>query len=482
MNRLHIIRAIVGVTVIGLMAVSSEAADSEYRWIGANGDYAVAANWLSDFNTNAVPPGNDTPWINNGGVANADGATSGSGGVLDQFAFHVGVADSFRTADDGELGVGTLNLTNLDMDANTAPGFRVGYNRGEARSVNGTVSVVNGNIILSDSGGSELQVGVAVGDLGGHTATGKFTASGYAAAHNTSTLVFRVGQYAGSGGGSSGHAEGTAEIGTGMDLWGEVNVGVYSNPGGSGSATGKLTVHAGGLSCSNTDSATINVGTAVGANSTTVGSADLTGSLRPNPSEGLLWAVLNVGVAEGYATTGVTADATFRSSHVQVGAVNVGIRTNGTETVTAELALNPSLIDTDMLTVGDAGTLTFHLEGLTRVTGGTVGNAGTYAAADAADALLDGVIVADFDFTPTAGTHTFDLIVTDSLTALDDTTMLPSDFQVVGLHPGFAVDAFGLVDDGTDTIRLQISGVPEPATLSLMALGGLALLRRKRVG
>ncbi len=50
-------------------------------YIARTGDYAVDANWLDNFGVEGVPPVNDTPWINNGGTVNADGATSGSGGT-----------------------------------------------------------------------------------------------------------------------------------------------------------------------------------------------------------------------------------------------------------------------------------------------------------------------------------------------------------------------------------------------------------------
>ena len=78
----------------------------------------------------------------------------------------------------------------------------------------------------------------------------------------------------------------------------------------------------------------------------------------------------------------------------------------------------------------------------------------------AAEATLSGEIIAEFDFVPSAGTHVFDLVITDSITALDDSTMAADDFQVIGLNPGFTVDSFGVIEDEVDVVRLQISGTP----------------------
>lgn len=68
-----------------------------------------------------------------------------------------------------------------------------------------------------------------------------------------------------------------------------------------------------------------------------------------------------------------------------------------------------------------------------------------------------GTIVATFDFVPEAGSHVYDLLVTDSGVALDDSV---ATFTVRGLNTGFAVDFFDVVDTGVDVVRLMISGAP----------------------
>ena len=137
--------------------------------------------------------------------------------------------------------------------------------------------------------------------------------------------------------------------------------------------------------------------------------------------------------------------------------IRVGLTNVSAATLESRLRLNPSLVDTEALNMGEGGSVLFGIEGLTRVTAGTVGGPGTYAAIDATDALLAGEIIAHFDFIPPAGTHVFDFIVTDSSTALDDST---ATFIVEDLVDGFVVDSFGVVNGTTDIVRLQISGTP----------------------
>lgn len=203
--------------------------------------------------------------------------------------------------------------------------------------------------------------------------------------------------------------------------------------------------------------------------------------------------------AEGQftATTDANGTLTLIDSSLDSSRLSIGItRVNGTANPDSQRAvglveLDRSFIDTSRLQLGDGsddfaddgGTLLFHLDGTTRAALGSVGNAGIYSAIDAMDVLLEGTIIADFDFIPTAGTHHFDLLTTADLTALDDTT---ASFLVQDLNPGFTVDFFGVVEDNVDIVRLTISGspidvvaVPEPAT-GLVLLGSTAVLLTRR--
>ncbi len=137
--------------------------------------------------------------------------------------------------------------------------------------------------------------------------------------------------------------------------------------------------------------------------------------------------------------------------------IKMGRRLNGAPgELDAELELNSaSRVATSLLEVGSEGTILVGIEGVTRVTPGTVGDNGLYSGIDADDAILGGEFVASFNYLPTEGTHTFDLLITNSPTALDDTT---ATFEVRNLSPSFSVDSFGVVEEGgVDRIRLVIT-------------------------
>ena len=155
--------------------------------------------------------------------------------------------------------------------------------------------------------------------------------------------------------------------------------------------------------------------------------------------------------------TNVSATLNMTRSHTGSTNLRVGERLDNTAgTLSGLLNLDEaSFCRAELLSVGADGDVVFHLDGPTRVNAGTVGTADTYSAIDASDALLLGEIIAEFDFVPPPSSYVFDLIVTNSATALDDTN---ATFTVRDLDPAFVVDFFGVLEEnGVDIVRLQIS-------------------------
>ncbi|MEM7232587.1 MAG: hypothetical protein AAF517_10455, partial [Planctomycetota bacterium] len=127
------------------------------------------------------------------------------------------------------------------------------------------------------------------------------------------------------------------------------------------------------------------------------------------------------------------------------------------------LSLESSSVDTGDFTLGAGGTITFALDGLSRVESGTVGGLGQYSAMNVKTAALQGSIEARLDFLPPAGTHHFDLIVVDGVGSLTDQLVRK---EAVDLPEGVSVDFFGTVLESrasgdVEVLRLTVTRVAE---------------------
>ena len=184
------------------------------------------------------------------------------------------------------------------------------------------------------------------------------------------------------------------------------------------------------------------------------------------------------GLRSGGGNTGNVADATIKLTDTDVvtGGLTMGERLDSTPgTIRGRLEMTRSFLETDpalldfegvlmaeygKLDLGPDSELLFVIDGTTRATAVTVGDPGIYSAIDihpnadpASAADLDGSIEVRFDFVPTAGTHTFELIRNEGGIPFNgdfDT------YTVTGLDPGFAVDVFG-VETTPGIVRLTIS-------------------------
>lgn len=171
----------------------------------------------------------------------------------------------------------------------------------------------------------------------------------------------------------------------------------------------------------------------------------------------------------GGGADGNTVEAYVNLTRSRLNAVDeikLGRRLNNVPgNLTASIDLDEgSMVSTAMLEVGDEGSIVAHLEGTTRVTSATVGGSDLYSAVDADDALLGGTFIAEFDFIPVSGRHTFDLLQSASATSLDDAT---ATYTVRDLNAGFEVEFFGVAQDdsGNDVVRLTVVGIPTAPSL-----------------
>jgi hypothetical protein len=198
-------------------------------------------------------------------------------------------------------------------------------------------------------------------------------------------------------------------------------------------------------------------------------------------SVGVLSGTANVQTSDAYGFLALEYSV-LSTPELQVGIVE---NPSAVGSAAGRVLLAHSFIDTENVVEGPTGEIEFHLDGLARNTLTTFNGlassvANVYSAIDSADALLEGDIISDFNFIPSPGTYSFDLIQSDSLTALDDTT---ANLLIQDLPPDFCVIFYGVAEETEgDVLRLTISTncVPEPGGAVLMAIAFGAIAVRLR--
>ncbi len=155
------------------------------------------------------------------------------------------------------------------------------------------------------------------------------------------------------------------------------------------------------------------------------------------------------------SATEIIIGMTMTNSSLVSPAVNIAESLSPAGSLSATLSLNSGYVDTDALDLGTDGTIVFGLNGANRATLANVGDTNTYSAIDASDATIAGNIVVDFISPPPGGFFTYDLIVTESATALDDFSATAS---VLNLPASVNVSFFGVAEDnGVDVLRLVVA-------------------------
>lgn len=176
--------------------------------------------------------------------------------------------------------------------------------------------------------------------------------------------------------------------------------------------------------------------------------------------------VLGTAVSDETGVVDVNVDLQLTNVEATVGGATTVGGLSGTSVepgnqVSAALQLNSGHLTTGSLTLSSSGRVVQGLGGLTRTAPGMVGMPDSYAAIDAGNATLDGDFTARFDFALPAGTHVFDLVVTQTTGTLVDNLITKN---VMNLSPGFNVDTFEVTQvGGFDVLRLTVSGAPPPA-------------------
>jgi hypothetical protein len=386
------------------------------------------------------------------GSGTGDGTVSVVGDVSGYRHVHVGRTNLMSTGDAmGDLAVGG-SISAATMGATHE--FTVGTQAGDGDSV--AIVDVNEGIFDFDfiAVGSGSTQGIA-----GASGDGRlFVRSG--GIHTTGGFEFAVG-----GTNGPGNVDGIVTVAGGVSGYSLVDIGYSRQNNTTGEADGRLEITSGGLSGNGTNN--LIIGRAAGSGFA-FGAVSVTGNVN-----GFL--DIEVGFAEAGST--VNAGGLLELFDSVTTADNMRVATDeGAGAALGLVVLERSLIDlAGDLTLGPASGLIFRLDGLQRGT--------QYGAIDAENAALDGLANIRFEFTPSFGTHEFDLIVSGTSNGI------LGDFDAGGVSitdlPAAFTATTGIVLDqvGGQTVeiyRLTISAVPEPTTALLACLAALAILARRR--
>ena len=346
------------------------------------------------------------------------------------------------------------NLTGLGTGA-----LRVGRTEGGG-DADGTLTV-SGDVADFTS----LQVGVT-----GLSSTGNATGGmsvGGTLSRTPGGGFISVGTVAG-----AGQSSGTLSVVNGINGFLSLGIGNGSaDINATGNTTGTLNVSAGGVHSGIANGVSFEVGN-TNPHGTTMGTAVIAGGITG-------YNAIEVGNVRGINSTGdATGHLSVTGGPVNASNMRVGVSESGIGIATGIVGLDHTLVTLDTgLLLGNGSTLQVAIDGNSRGV--------DYAAFDAANAILDGVLDVLFSFDPLSAVY--DLIVSDSLNGIS------GDFasvSVLGLGVGttysYGIEVANISGMDVEVYRLRIgeangTTVPEPNALLLFVAGlGVLVLRSRR--
>ena len=420
--------------IVGAIVVLTLFAESSVRgqdttlenittWLGGDGSVSDPTQW-----TNGVPNNSLNTSINMG---NADFSSDVESGTLG-----VGTTVGFNSVSDASL-TGTANLTPTGSvfvgEASGTGTDNVGSATGRLDIVGGDISVLpverNGRIVLS--GGFQVGNAGGTGTDNSYTATGEVNLTG----GNFSASILGVGIASGTQS-ADGTARGTMRIENGdinlrprrNGMGSIITVGASGGTGDyDGDAVGVLTVEQGSIVASN-----IIVG-------------------RTNPI------VRATGQSEGTLIV--------NGGDIEMENFELGISSDNGGAAVGLFNLSGGSVSGNTFTQGIDGHIVLGIAGPSAET--------AYGQLLVTEAQFNGSIEASFinDYQPQPG-DVFDLVLADSITG-------DYSFNISGID---VANVQGLVVEQSATrVRISVVAVPEPSSLTLLVVGGFAVITRRRL-